>query len=75
MNEAMTRFPVKCPKCGGESLAQLHVATIAEAFLLENPIRLHAYCHDRWWDASQEERQQIREYLVERRYDALRRKW
>lgn len=68
MDEPMIRVPVKCPLCGGESLAHFQVAMIAEAFILKNPIRLRAKCHDHTWEASEVERQQIREYLAERRY-------
>lgn len=64
MNEPMIRIPVKCPRCGGESLARFDIAVIAEAFILENPIRLHATCHDQWWDATYSERQEIRQRLV-----------
>ncbi len=67
MNEHMIRIPVKCPRCGGASLAQFNIAVIAEAFILENPIRLHATCHDQWWDATYSERQEIREHLIELR--------
>jgi hypothetical protein len=41
------------------------ISGIAEALLLKNVIRLHAQCHDLWWDASFSERQEIRKVLIE----------
>jgi hypothetical protein len=39
------------------------VLVIASALSALTNIRLHASCHDQWWDASKTELEQIREYL------------
>ena len=63
MNEAMVRFPVKCPECGIECGGSFRVTDVAAALTANRPIRLHAICHDRSWDASTVEQHQIRDYL------------
>jgi hypothetical protein len=65
MTEANIRFTVRCPKCGSKARVRHSISYVAEAFILGNPIRLHAACHDLWWDASYLERQQIRQCLIE----------
>ena len=42
---------------------ELPVAVIAEALIVGSSIRLHARCHDVYWDATELEIEQIREYL------------
>ncbi len=44
-------------------LTELPVAQIAEALIMGSSIRLHAGCHDVYWDATELEIEQIREYL------------
>jgi hypothetical protein len=61
--EPGVRFPVTCPLCAQTLLMELPVALIAEALLVGSPIRLHAGCHDVYWDAGELEVEQIREYL------------
>jgi hypothetical protein len=56
---------VRCPICGSKSQMRRSISGIAEALLLKNVIRLHARCHDLWWDASFSERQEIRKVLIE----------
>jgi hypothetical protein len=56
---------VRCPICGSKSQMRRSISGIAEALLLKNVIRLHAQCHDLWWDASFSERQEIRKLLIE----------
>jgi hypothetical protein len=63
MSEPVVRFPVKCPVCDGEVLAEFSVSLIADALLTNEPIPPYAGCHKRLWNASQTERTQIREYL------------
>jgi hypothetical protein len=41
----------------------LPVALIAEALIVRSSIRLHAGCHDVYWDATELQVEQIREYL------------
>jgi hypothetical protein len=57
------RFPVTCPICARALLTELPVALIAEALIVGSSIRLHAGCHDVYWDASELEAEQIRSYL------------
>lgn len=66
MSEPTIRFPVTCPRCGNEVLMVLPVPVLASALNTCTNIRLHASCHDQWWDASHVELEQIREY-----FDAL----
>jgi hypothetical protein len=63
MSEPTIRFPVTCPKCGNDVLMMFPVPILASALNAFANIRLHASCHDQWWDASKSEREQIREYL------------
>lgn len=56
---------VRCPICGDKSQMRKSISAIAEALLLKSVIRLHAACHDVWWDASFSERQDIRNILVD----------
>jgi hypothetical protein len=57
------RFPIQCPRCARELLLELNVARVAAALLEEHPLQLYAACHNLFWVADEQERQQIREYL------------
>jgi hypothetical protein len=61
--EAGMRFPVTCPQCARESLAKFSIGLITEALIAGSTIRLHATCHNLYWDANELEVEQIREYL------------
>jgi hypothetical protein len=61
--EPGVRFPVTCPICARALLTELPVALIAEALIGRSSIRLHAGCHDVYWDATELQVEQIREYL------------
>lgn len=61
--EPLVRFPVFCPTCAAERLTEIPVAVVTAALVKGGTIRLHATCHDKWWDATAVERQQMREYL------------
>jgi hypothetical protein len=63
MSAPTIRFPVTCPRCGNDVLMVFPVLVIASALSALTNIRLHASCHDQWWDASKTELEQIREYL------------
>jgi hypothetical protein len=63
MKEPTIRFPITCPQCGNELLAQMPVAVIASGLIRGNNIRLFSDCHGISWDASVLEVEQIREYL------------
>ena len=59
----LIRVPVVCPECARESLTELPIATLAEALDTGVSIRLYARCHDRVWQATETEREQLRAYL------------
>jgi hypothetical protein len=63
MQEVKLRFPVNCPVCDQALLIAMPVGLVAEALIAGSPIRLHASCHDVYWDATQLEIEQIRQYL------------
>jgi hypothetical protein len=69
--EAVIRFPVTCPKCRQEVLATLPLGIVAAALISGRPIRLHASCHDLYWDAHHTEIEQIREYMAAPSLQAL----
>jgi hypothetical protein len=62
-SEAGMRFPVTCPLCARESLVKFSIGLITEALIAGSTIRLHANCHNVYWNANELEVEQIREYL------------
>jgi hypothetical protein len=63
MRESTVRFPVVCPKCGTERLAEISVAVVTDALRRGSDLCLVATCHDVIWTASELELEQIQEYL------------
>jgi hypothetical protein len=63
MKDAALRVPITCPECAQESLSEFPIAAIADALVTGDTIRLFASCHDKVWNASFIEREQLREYL------------
>lgn len=63
MREPILKFPVTCPNCALESVAELPIALIANALLTGKGIRLHSSCHDHYWTATFAEREQLRKSL------------
>jgi hypothetical protein len=63
MKNTLLRVPVVCPECGRELLNEFPIASIAEALSAGGSIRLHVNCHDKAWQASVLEREQVGEYL------------
>jgi hypothetical protein len=63
MKEPTIRFPVVCPDCGKENLAELSIAALADALISNEKIRLRAACHDAGWIASPTEIAQVRAYM------------
>ncbi len=61
MTKSIVKFPVVCPECGREALAAIPIA--ADALMECKSIRLHSNCHDKWWDASHVEVEQLRQYI------------
>lgn len=57
------RFPVICPQCGVESLMNLPVAEAASG-LMRGSLKLKGQCLHAAWNATETEREQIREYLA-----------
>lgn len=63
------RFPVSCPICRKEVLAEYRQADVVGALLNDRPIRLYAPCCDKSWTAGYIEMQQIRAYFGAARLD------
>jgi hypothetical protein len=61
--EPTVRFPVKCPDCGNEKPTEFPVIVVVDALRSGTDICLVATCHDRIWDATDVELEQIRECL------------
>jgi hypothetical protein len=53
-------FPVNCPVCRQEVMAEYRHSDLLGALINHRPIRLYAPCHDTSWAASYVEVQQIR---------------
>lgn len=63
MKEPTIEVPVNCPSCSKEGLCSLSVAATAAALLSHRCVKLRCACQ-RQWNASDVEREQIREYLA-----------
>lgn len=61
--DELVRFPVTCPACGREALAEFRRTDVAAALVNDRPIRLYAGCCDESWTAGYIEMQQIRARL------------
>ena len=70
-HEDLVRFPVSCPICRKEVLAEYRRADVVGALLNDRPIRLYAPCCAKSWTASYIEMQQIRAYFDAHRLDRL----
>jgi hypothetical protein len=61
----LLRFPTVCPRCSKESLSALPLSVITDALTNGNKLRLRAECcPEVTWDATESEREQIREYWL-----------
>ena len=58
------RFPIVCPRCSQERLNEFPIDVIEAALANGDMLRLHAECHEVSWEASETEREQIREYWL-----------
>jgi hypothetical protein len=63
------RFPVSCPVCRQQAIAEFRHADLLAALINHRPIRLYAACHDTSWAASYVEIQRIRSHLGVTRLD------
>jgi hypothetical protein len=63
MEESSIRFPITCPRCGNESLTEFRAVVVTIAVIEWHCMRLYSSCHEVFWDASEMELEQIREYL------------
>ena len=63
MDNSTIRFPVVCPDCGKDHLAEFPVAKIVEALFKNEKIYLRSLCHNAGWVASDSEIEQLRQYL------------
>jgi hypothetical protein len=64
MIDSIIRFPVVCPKCGGEKLTELPISEVADSLNRGLDISLVATCHEVIWTATELELEQIHEYLL-----------
>ncbi len=62
MEEPTIRVPVTCPSCTKENLFPLPIASAAAALLSRSALKFNCKCQTEW-NATEGERQQIREYL------------
>jgi hypothetical protein len=69
--EPILKFPVNCPRCALECLAEIPIAVIANALLIGKAIRLYSKCHDHYWTATFAEREQLRKSLAAVKIEAL----
>jgi hypothetical protein len=63
MEDTPLRIPVVCPECAKEVSTDIPTASIADALATGGPIRLYSPCHERVWQASCLEREQLQAYL------------
>ena len=63
MSDIYIRVPVACPRCSRETLLPLPTEAIMDALEEAAPLRLSVPCHCEVWFASENETEQIREYL------------
>jgi hypothetical protein len=63
LKEPTLKFPVTCPGCALQSRAEISIAVIANALLMDQDIRLYASCCDQYWTATFVEREQLRKSL------------
>ncbi len=63
MNDPTIRFPVVCPDCGKDHLAEFPFAKIVDALTNNQKIYLRSLCHNAGWVASETEIEQVREYV------------
>jgi hypothetical protein len=64
MPEPSLQFPVTCPDCAVESVSKMSIAVIAIGLLTGKNLRLHSNCHDRYWNATFIERENLRRSLA-----------
>jgi hypothetical protein len=64
MNHSVVRFPVTCPVCSRESLANSSLNKLVRSLATDRPIKLYATCghHKIAWVANEVERKQIQDY-------------
>ncbi len=64
MPEPTLKFSVTCPDCALESVSEMSIAVIANGLLSGKSLRLYSSCHDRYWTATFNEREQLRKALA-----------
>jgi hypothetical protein len=66
------RFPAVCPRCSTESLSSLPLSEVVAALTNGGKLRLRAgCCFEVTWNATEAEREQIREYWLSLSSDEL----
>jgi len=68
-DERHVRFPVSCPICRNEVLAEYRRTDVMGALVNDRPIQLHAPCCNASWTAGYIEMQQIRTHMGVARLD------
>ena len=63
-DEPRVRFPVRCPVCRKEVVAEYRTVDIVGALINGRPIHLYAACHDTGWIASYVELQDAEGHIV-----------
>lgn len=53
-------FPATCPECGQQVVMNFKPAYIEQCLSAGEQIKMYASCHDKTWDASASEVQQLR---------------
>jgi hypothetical protein len=68
-DERLVRFPVSCPTCRKEVIAEYRETDVVGALVNDRPIQLYAPCCQASWTAGYIEMQQIRAYFGAARLD------
>ena len=69
-DERLVRFPVSCPTCRKEVIAEYRETDVVGALVNDRSIHLYAPCCQASWTAGYIEMQQIRAYFGAARLDA-----
>jgi hypothetical protein len=68
----VVKFPIVCPLCGTETLAQRLLEQLVADLAGDRRIELSSDCHEISWPASECERDQLRDYCAVAQFHAGR---
>lgn len=54
----------RCPVCGAGCSMNFRSSYLVDAFKNDTPIQFFAACHHRFWTATQNERERVRDYFT-----------